>query len=357
MNLNLDIASRKISADDIPFIIAEMSGNHGKSLDKAKKLVESAANAGADAIKLQTYTPDTITLNISHGEFVIEPENQLWKGRSLYDLYEEAHTPWEWHKPIFDYARELGIICFSSPFDETAIDFLEDLNCPAYKIASFENNHLPLIKKAASTGKPLIISTGLATVDEIDEAVNVARDAGCSQLLLLKCTSSYPADPSDSNVLTVPDMRRKYDCLIGLSDHTNGIGAAIASIAHGAVVIEKHLTMKRSVYTVDSQFSLEPDEFKLLVRESKCAWESLGKIYYGPTDDEIKSLRFRRSLYIAKDMRVGDVLTSESLRVVRPSLGLHPRYYESLLGKKVNKDISKGTPVSFEIIDYSINGF
>ncbi len=325
-----------------PFIIAEMSGNHNQSLERALEIVEAAASTGAHALKLQTYTADTMTLDVQEGEFFIDDPKSLWKGSSLYDLYKVAYTPWEWHEPIMKYANELGLICFSTPFDDTAVDFLEGLNVPAYKIASFENTHLPLIKKVASTGKPMIISTGMASVSEMDEMVQTIRDAGCEQFILLKCTSTYPATPENSNVLTIPHMRKLFNCEVGLSDHTMGIGASVAAVAHGATVIEKHFTLNRADGGVDSAFSMEPEEMKQLVIETERAWESLGKIKYGTSDVEKGSLTFRRSLYIAKDMKKGDVLTEKNLRIVRPGLGLPPKYYDILLGRKVNKDAKKG---------------
>ena len=332
-----------------PFVIAEMSGNHNQSLDRALEIVEAAAKSGAHALKLQTYTADSMTLNIKDGEFFIGHES-LWKGKSLYDLYKEACTPWEWHKPIMKRANELGMICFSSPFDENAVDFLEDLNVPAYKIASFENNYLQLIHKVASTGKPLIISTGMASIAELDEAVTTARDAGCKDIILLKCTSAYPASAENSNVLTIPHMRQLFDCEVGLSDHTAGIGVAVAAVAHGATVIEKHFTLSRADGGVDSAFSLEPDELKSLVIETEIAWKSLGSVVYGVTDSEEKSKMFRRSLYIAEDMKAGEVFTEVNLRIVRPGAGLPPKYYEQFIGKKIKNSAYKGQPITWDLI-------
>lgn len=346
----INIAKRSIGLNYSPFIIAEMSGNHNQSLDRALEIVEAAAETGAHALKLQTYTADTITLDIREGEFFIGDKDILWKGKSLYELYKEAYTPWEWHDPIMKSASELGLVCFSTPFDETAVDFLEDLNVSAYKIASFENTHLPLIKKVALTGKPMIISTGMATIAELDETVRTIREVGCDQFVLLKCTSTYPASPENSNVLTIPHMRELFNCEVGLSDHTMGVGAAVAAVAHGATVIEKHFTLRRADGGVDSAFSLEPEEMKQLVIETEWAWQSLGKVTYGPTDAEKSSLTFRRSLYIAKDMKSGEELTTENLRVVRPGLGLPPKYYDVLLGRKVNRDVKKGVAVSWGII-------
>jgi pseudaminic acid synthase len=333
-----------------PMIIAEMSGNHNQSLEKALEIVEIAANTGAQFLKIQTYTPDTMTLNISEREFFINDTNSLWSGRSLYDLYAEAATPWEWHLPIFEKARSLGIIPFSTPFDSTSVDFLESLNVPCYKIASAEIIDIPLLKKVASTGKPMIISTGMATLGEISEAVNIVRNAGCNDFILLKCTSTYPSLPIDSDISTISNMRNVFDCEVGISDHTMGIGVSVASIAFGAVVIEKHLTINRNDGGVDSAFSLEPHEMKQLVVESQRAWESLGTIQYGPNDSEIISLKFRRSLYITKDLKAGEVFSHENLRSIRPGLGLHPRYLDLILGKKLMKDVKRGTALSWDLI-------
>ena len=346
----INISNIPIGLNNKPFIIAEMSGNHNQSLERAMEIVEAAADTGAQMLKLQTYTPDTMTLDMKEGEFFIDDKNSLWKGNSLYDLYKIAYTPWEWHEPIIRRANELGMLCFSTPFDESAVDFLESLNVPAYKIASFENIDLPLISKVGSTGKPIIISTGMATLAELDETVRAARDAGCEQIVLLKCTSTYPATPENSNVLTIPHMRELFDCEIGLSDHTMGIGTSVAAIAQGATVIEKHFTLSRADGGVDSAFSLEPEEMKQLVIETERAWQSLGTITYGPTEAEIPSLKYRRSLYIAEDMDTGEKLTPKNLRRIRPGLGLAPKYYELLLGKRVAKAVRKGTPVSWDII-------
>ncbi len=346
----IKINNKKIGRGCAPFIIAEMSGNHNQSLSKALDIVDAAAKAGSHALKLQTYTADTITLDVKKGDFFISDKDSPWSGNSLHDLYKQAYTPWEWHKPIMQRASDLGMICFSSPFDESAVDFLEDLNVPAYKIASFENNHLPLIKKASSTGKPIIISTGMATVSEIHEAVVAARESGCKDLILLKCTSTYPATPESSNILTIPHMRELFDCEVGLSDHTMGVGTSIAAVAHGAAVIEKHFTISRDNGGVDSTFSLEPNELELLVIETKRAFESLGKISYGIVGEEEKSKIFRRSLYIAEDMNSGDIFTKDNLRIVRPGEGLKPKYYDKVLGRKVNCDVKKGHPVSWGLL-------
>jgi len=347
----MKIGNKNIGLGYKPFIIAEMSGNHNQSLERALEIVEAAAETGVHALKLQTYTADTITLDADQDEFFINDKNSLWNGKSLYELYQEAHTPWEWHKPIIQRANELGMLCFSTPFDDTAVDYLENLNVPAYKIASFENIHLPLIKKVASTGKPMIISTGMASIAEMDEMVQTIRDAGCEQFILLKCTSTYPATPQNSNVLTIPHMRKLFNCEVGLSDHTMGIGASVAAVSQGATVIEKHFTLNRADGGVDSAFSMEPEEIKQLVIETERAWQSLGKVKYGTTDAEKGSLTFRRSLYIAMDMKKGDVLNEKNLRIVRPGLGLAPKYFDIILGRKVNQDVKKGTAVSWELID------
>ncbi|MDG2213439.1 MAG: pseudaminic acid synthase [Verrucomicrobiota bacterium] len=347
----LEIAGIKVGLDHKPFVIAEMSGNHNQSLDRALEIVEAAAESGAHALKLQTYTADSLTLDVNEGEFFIGDKNSLWKGKSLYELYQEAYTPWKWHKPIMQRANELGMICFSTPFDDTAVDFLEELNVAVYKIASFENTHLPLIKKVAATGKPMIISTGLASIAELDETVRTIREAGCEQFALLKCTSTYPATPENSNVLTIPHMRELFACEVGLSDHTMGVGAAVAAVAHGATVIEKHFTLHRNDGGVDSAFSMEPEEMKQLVIETERAWQSLGKVTYGSLEAEEGSMIFRRSLYIAEDMKKGDVLTGKNLRIIRPGLGLAPKFYDIILGRQVNQDVEKGTAVKWGIIN------
>jgi N-acetylneuraminate synthase len=346
----MKIGKREVGRDAQPFVIAEMSGNHNQSLDRALEIVRAAGACGAHAIKLQTYTADTMTLALNEGEFFINDEKSLWKGKSLHDLYKLAYTPWEWHAPIMKLAAELGMECFSTPFDETAVDFLESLGAPAYKIASFENIHLPLIRKVAATGKPMIISTGMATSAEIDEAVAAARGAGCRDLVLLKCTSTYPATPANTNVLTIPHLRAMFGCEVGLSDHTMGVGASIAAVAHGATVLEKHFTLRRADGGVDSAFSLEPDELRSLVIETERAWQSLGVVSYGPNEAEKKSLVFRRSIYVAEDIRAGDELTRKNLRCVRPGLGLPPKFYEILLGRRVSRDVRKGTPMSWEFV-------
>lgn len=346
----ITIAGRKIGKNYRPFIIAEMSGNHNQSLERALAIIEAAAECGVDAIKLQTYTADTMTLDLSEGEFYIDDDNSLWKGSSLYDLYKQAYTPWEWHKPIFERCKELGLIVFSTPFDESAVNFLEDLDVPCYKVASFENTDLTLIKKIASIGKPMIISTGMATVAELDETVKAVREAECKDLILLKCTSTYPASPQNTNILTIPHMKELFNCQVGLSDHTMGVGVAVASVALGATVIEKHFTLSRADGGVDSVFSLEPNEMKALVVECERAWQALGKVYYGPTNKEKSSLKFKRSLYVTKDMEAGETFTKENIRPIRPGLGLPTKYYEIFLGKKVSKNVKKGTPLTWDLL-------
>ena len=346
--MSIEIAGRFIGVDHPPFVIAEMSGNHNQSLDRALAIVGAAADAGAHAIKLQTYTADTMTLDARGGNFEINDTESLWSGQNLHDLYKKAYTPWEWHQPIIERAHELGLICFSSPFDETAVDFLEELNVPAYKIASFENNHLPLIAKAAATGKPLIISTGMATLGELEMAVHTAREAGCKDLILLKCTSTYPATPNNTNISTIPHLKKLFDVEVGLSDHTMGLGVAVASVALGATLIEKHFTLARSDGGVDSAFSLEPDELSNLVVEAERAWCSLGHVSYGPTLAESKSLLFRRSIYVASDISQGDLFTSENIRIVRPGDGSPPWLFNQILGKRSRRDFKAGTPLSFD---------
>ena len=338
----IKIANREISRNNNPFII--------QSLERALEIVDAAAKTGAHAIKLQTYTPDTITINKKDGEFFIADPKSLWKGSSLYDLYKEAYTPWEWHKPIMERAKEKGLICFSSPFDFAAIDFLGELNVEAYKMASFENIDIPLIKKAASTGKPIIISTGMASIAEIAEAVEAVRSTGNKQLVLLKCTSTYPATPDNTNILTIPHMRELFNCEIGLSDHTLGIGVSVASVALGASVIEKHFTLNRADGGVDSTFSMEPEEMRQLVIESERAWQALGKINYGPTEKEKASLVFRRSLYIVEDIKAGEVLTEKNLRSIRPGLGLPPKFIDQLIGRRVNQNLPRGTAFKWDYL-------
>ncbi|GAB3265651.1 pseudaminic acid synthase [Chitinimonas naiadis] len=344
------IGHRLVGADAAPFVIAEMSGNHNQSLERALAIVEAAAKAGAHALKLQTYTPDTMTLDLDEGEFHIGDPNSLWAGTSLYKLYQEAYTPWEWHKPIFDRAKELGMLAFSTPFDESAVDFLESLDVPAYKIASFENTDIPLIRRVAATGKPMIISTGMANVAELDESVRAARAAGCKDLVLLKCTSTYPSTPENTHLRTIPHLRDLFGCQVGLSDHTMGVGAAVAAVALGATVVEKHFTLRRADGGVDSTFSLEPEELASLVVETERAWLAMGHVQYGATSAEKKSLVFRRSLYVVKDMVAGEVFSAENVRAIRPGLGLPPKELDVVIGRKAGNAIKRGTPLSWELL-------
>jgi len=346
----INIGSREISRSTRPYLIAEMSGNHNQSLDRALAIVDAAAASGADAIKLQTYTADTMTLDVDAPGFTITDKNSLWSGRRLYDLYREAHTPWSWHKAIMDRAGSLGMQCFSTPFDESAVRFLEDLGVQAYKIASFELTDLPLIECVAATGKPLIMSTGMASVAEIDEAVSVARAKGNQQIILLKCTSTYPASPSNSNLSTIPNMREVFGVEVGLSDHTMGCGVAVAAIALGAVLVEKHFTLRRADGGVDSSFSLEPAEFALLRQETERAWLGIGRVIYGGTEAESASRAFRRSLYVSRDLTAGDVLTSENVRIVRPGFGLPPKFISNVLGRRIRRPAAAGTPVSWDLL-------
>lgn len=344
----IKIAGRSIGAAYLPYVIAELSANHNGRLETALRIIEEAKKAGADAVKLQTYKPDTITLNCDSEDFKIK--GGLWDGRTLYDLYDEAHMPWDWHKPLFDCARELGITIFSSPFDSTAVDLLEDLNAPAYKIASFEAVDLPLIKYAASTGKPMIISTGMADAEEIAEAIEAAREGGCKELAVLHCVSGYPAPAEDYNLRTIPDMIERFGLVTGLSDHTLDNTTAIASVALGASIIEKHFTLDRSGGGPDDSFSLEPAELAALCQGAKTAWSALGRVDYGRKSSEQGNVKFRRSLYFVKDMKAGDVITPDCVRSVRPGFGLAPKFYEELLGQSVRQSVSAGTPVSFGLL-------
>ncbi len=334
-----------------PFIIAEMSGNHNQSLDRALSIVRAAAETGADAIKLQTYTPDSLTIDHHGGLFDIKDPNSLWYGRNLYELYQEAMTPYEWHAPIFRAAKDLGMICFSTPFDEAAVDMLEDLGAPAHKIASFENNHFPLIRKITATGKPIIISSGVSTLSGISETMELLAAEGANEVALLKCTSTYPATPDNTNLLTIPHMRQLFNCEVGLSDHTMGLGTSVAAVALGATVIEKHFCLSRAEGGVDSAFSLEPAEMKALVVETDRAWRSLGHVQYGIQAAERNSLNFKRSLYIIKDIKAGEVLTKEHLGIIRPGDGLQPKLIDNLIGLRVQRDVLRGTPASWQIFE------
>jgi N-acetylneuraminate synthase len=345
------IGSRSIGADTAPFIIAEMSGNHNQSLEVALQIVEAAAKAGAHALKLQTYTADTMTLDLDHGEFFIKDPTSLWAGSSLYALYEKAHTPWEWHAPIFARAKALGMLAFSTPFDDSSVDFLESLDVPAYKIASFENTDLPLIRRVASTGKPLIISTGMASIAELDEAVRAARAAGCKDLVLLKCTSTYPASPENSHVRTIPHLRDLFGCEVGLSDHSMGVGVSVAAVALGATVIEKHFTLDRAAGGVDASFSLEPAEMASLVIETERAWQAMGHVHYGVTEAERSSLAYRRSLYVTRDMVAGEVFSADNLRAIRPGFGLAPKHRDALIGRRAGQALKRGTPLDWSLVE------
>lgn len=346
---NISISGRRIAIDVPPYVIAELSANHNGKLDTALRIIEEAKKAGADAVKLQTYTADTITLNCETEEFQIH--GGLWDGKTLYQLYQEAHMPWEWHKPLFEHARKFGITVFSSPFDNSAVDLLEDLNAPAYKIASFEAVDLPLIKYVASTGKPLIISTGMADAEEIQEAIDAAYEGGCKELAILHCVSGYPAPAKDYNLRTIPDMIERFGLVTGLSDHTLDNNTAIASVVLGASIIEKHFTLDRSGGGPDDSFSLEPAELAALCSGAKTAWAALGKVDYGRKLSEQGNVKFRRSLYFVKDMEPGEVISASSIRSIRPGYGLPPRYYEKMLGRQVRLAVSKGTPVSFDIVE------
>ncbi|QQZ29927.1 pseudaminic acid synthase [Thiothrix subterranea] len=349
MKNTICINSRKISPENPPYIIAEMSANHNGDINNAFKIIEVAKSAGADAVKLQTYRPDTITLDCDSEDFQIH--GGLWDGKTLYQLYSEAYMPWDWHKPLFDYAHKLGITIFSSPFDNTAIDLLEDLNAPAYKIASFEAVDLPLIKYAASTGKPMIISTGMANAEEIQEAIEAAREGGCKELAILHCVSGYPAPASDYNLRTIPDMIQRFGLVTGLSDHTIDNTTAITSIALGASIIEKHVTLDRKGGGPDDSFSLEPQELAALCRDTKTAWEALGQVDYGMKASERGNVKFRRSLYFVKDMEAGEVITEECVRSVRPGFGLQPKRLKEIIGKKLKHGIYKNTKTSYDLIN------
>ncbi len=343
------IDTRPVGTDHPPFVIAEMSGNHNQSLERALAIVEAAAEAGAHALKLQTYTPDTMTLDVDREDFVITGKDNPWTGRRLYELYAEAMTPWDWHAPLFERARALGMIPLSTPFDDTAVDLLEDLDAAVYKIASFESNHLPLLRRVAATGKPVIMSTGMATLGELDLAVRTLREAGCQDLILLKCTSSYPATPENTNIRTIPHLRRLFGCEVGLSDHTLGAGVSVASVALGATVIEKHFTLSRADGGVDSTFSMEPAEMKALVTETERAWQALGQVCYGPTAAEAGSRAFRRSLYVVRDCPVGHCLTEDDVRIVRPGHGLEPAALTRVLGLPLARPVRRGDRVTFDL--------
>jgi pseudaminic acid synthase len=346
----MKFANIEVGPSTKPFVIAEMSGNHNQSIDRAKAIIKAAADCGAHAVKLQTYTADTMTIDHHGGLFDITDKKSLWYGRNLYELYQEAHTPWDWHKPLFEFAHSLGILCFSTPFDESAVDFLESLHAPFYKIASFENTDHPLLKKVAQTGKPVIMSTGIANLIDIIEAVNVLKANGCKDLVLLKCTSTYPSTPENTNLITIPVLQQVFpDCMIGLSDHTMGIGASVASVALGVRVIEKHFTLSRAEGGVDSAFSMEPAEMKALVIESERAFLAMGNVQLNMQAAEKGSRQFKRSIYVVKDIQAGETFTRENVRVIRPGDGLEPKYFEGLLGRKSNVPLKRGTPVPHDL--------
>lgn len=350
MNKDISIGDQVIGSNQKPFIIAEMSGNHNNSLERALEIVDAAAAAGADALKLQTYTPDTITIDHDKGLFYIDDLDSLWHGKTLYDLYKSAYTPWEWHQEIFEKARSKGLIPFSSPFDTTAVDFLESLEVPAYKIASFENKDRSILRKVASTGKPIIMSTGASTLTDISESVAFLKECGCENLILLKCTSTYPSSPENTNLRTIPHMQELFDCHCGLSDHTKGIGVAVASVGFGARVIEKHFTISRDDGGVDSVFSIEPDELKSLVIESERAWKALGSVKYDILKSEESSLRYKRSIYFVEDIQKGEMITADNTRVIRPGDGLDPKFYDLIQNSRVIKKVKRGTPFSWDYI-------
>lgn len=352
MNKSISINGRNIGVKYSPYVIAEMSANHNGDIANAYKIIDMAKASGADAVKMQTYTADTITIDSDLPDFQLT--DGLWAGRSLYQLYQEAYTPWDWHKPLFDYARKTGITMFSSPFDTTAVDLLEDLNTPAYKIASFEAIDLPLIRYVANTGKPMIISTGMADADEIQEAIDAAREGGCKELAILHCVSGYPAPSEDYNLKTLVDMQKRYGLVTGLSDHTLDNTTAITSVALGASIIEKHVTLDRNGGGPDDSFSLEPTELEALCLGTKTAWKALGKVDYGRKSSELANVKFRRSLYFVKEVKAGDVISSDTVRSIRPGYGLAPKYLDQIMGKTVVVDSVIGTPVSWDLIETTI---
>jgi pseudaminic acid synthase len=345
---DIQIGDRLVGADHEPFVIAELSGNHSQQLDIALAMVDAAAQAGAHAIKLQTYTADSMTLDVESDDFVIQEQDSLWNGEKLHALYQKAATPYEWHQLLFDKAKSLGMLAFSSPFDEQAVDFLDDLNVPCFKIASFELTDLPLIRKAASKKKPLIMSTGMASLTEIEQAVNVAKLAGCDDIILLKCTSTYPALASNTNLNTIPHLRDAFGCQVGLSDHTAGIGASVAAVALGASVIEKHFVLDRNAGGVDAAFSLEPQELTLLISETKTAWQAMGEVRYGGTAAEDMSKQYRRSIYVCRDIGAGETFSADNLKIVRPAFGLAPKHWDNVLGKVAKQDLPLGTALGWE---------
>lgn len=346
----IKIGQRTIGPESPPFIIAELSGNHSQDFDLACKMIDAASASGAHAIKLQTYTADSMTLNVDAPDFVINDKKSLWDGARLYELYQQASTPYDWHKPLFDRAKSLGMLAFSSPFDTSAVDFLASLEVPCYKIASFELTDLPLISYTAKQGKPIIMSTGMASLAEIEDAVTCARDNGCHEIILLKCTSTYPASPQDTNLLTIPNMKATFGCQVGLSDHTKGIGVAVASVGLGASIIEKHFVLDRTAGGVDAAFSLEPEELSGLVTETQRAWEAMGGVHYSGTQNESPSRQFRRSIYVSKDIAAGEMLTQENIKIVRPAFGLAPKHWEQVVSKTAATDLKQGTALQWEHI-------
>lgn len=350
MKKEVEIEGRKIGGKQGTFIIAEMSANHNKSLDRALQIVEAAKKAGADAIKLQTYTPDTITLNCRN-EYFATQKGSLWEGTTLYDLYSKACTPWEWHREIAAKAKDLGIICFSSPFDETAVDFLKELDMPAYKIASYEINDVPLIRKVAQTGKPVIISTGIADLRAIQLALEACKEEGNEQVILLKCTSAYPSPYSEMNLRVIPHMAQTFECITGISDHSYGTEVAVAAVAQGAQVIEKHLTLSRGEGGVDSDFSMEPQEFEQMVKQVRNVESALGRITYELTESQLAGRKYARSLFVAEDIKAGEIFSKENIRSVRPADGIEPVYLESIIGRRASKDLEKGMPLNWEMIE------
>jgi len=347
----IKINNRIISEKKEPFIVAEMSGNHNLSLSRAFKIIDKAAMAGVDAIKLQTYTPDTITIKSNRKEFLIKDKKNLWKNNTLHELYKKGQTPWKWHKKLFSYAKKKKLICFSSPFDETAVDFLEKLGTPAYKIASFENDHYPLLKKVAKTGKPMIISIGLLKLKELKDIIKFIKKNGCKNFALLKCTSTYPANYYDLNLKTILDLKKRFKCPVGFSDHSKGTSAALTAISFGACIIEKHFTLDQNDEGVDSKFSLTPYELRQLKKDSITAWQSAGKVSYGATKNERTYTKYKRSIYVIKNLKKGETFNSKNLKIIRPNKGLHPKFYDKLLGKKSSKNLKYGTPFKFEFIN------
>jgi len=347
----IQIGRYNIGPEAAPFVIAELSGNHSQNFALAKDMVRQAAQCGAHAVKLQTYTPDSMTLDVDAADFVIAEDDSLWKGEKLHALYAKAATPYEWHQPLFDYAKSLGLEAFSSPFDTYAVDFLNDLDVPCFKIASFELTDIPLIRHAASKGKPLIMSTGMASLADIEAAVNTAKESGCTDIILLKCTSTYPAEATNTNLATIPHMRSAFKLQVGLSDHTRGVGASVAATALGATVIEKHFVLNRQAGGVDAAFSLEPAELSLLVEETKRAWQAVGNVVYGGSESEDKSKQYRRSIYVSKDIKQGECFTQDNVKVVRPAFGLAPKHWDAVLGRKARTNLAKGKALDWQDID------